>query len=161
MKLEFDSIEEVKDFVSKLKGTRGGRADKDDETPAQVRDTQANAPEPLKPPAGNSGSFSPGGLGATFAPPAPGATAAAAGPFAAAAPAVAPEVLALVTRIGTRIDGAIASGQAADQVLAWFRGECQKAGIDAANATLDQIKSVLLVKMPVPALENIAKLMNA
>jgi len=153
MRLEFDSIEEVKDFVTKLKGTRGGKADKD-----EAEETKAAAPEPLKPPAQTAAAFNPGN---GFAAPAPGAAPQAAGPFAAAAPAVAPEVLALVTRIGTRIDGAIASGQPADQVLAWFRGECQKAGIDATNASLDQIKSVLLVKMPVPALEGIAKLMNA
>lgn len=149
MKLEFDSIEEVKDFVTKLKGTRGGKADKDG--PDEVQ-----APEPLKPP--TTATFNPGN---GFAPPAGGAGPGAAGPFAATAPAVAPEVQALVTRIGTRIDGAIASGQPADQVLAWFRGELQKSGIDATNATMDQIKSVLLVKMPEPALKNIAALMNA
>jgi hypothetical protein len=148
MKLEFDSIEEVKEFVTKLKGTRGGKADKED--------GEATAPAPLAPPAGQT--FAPG---AGFAPPAAGATAAAAGPFAAAANGPAPEVLALVTRINTRIDGAAASGQPVDQMVAWFRGECAKAGLDANNATMDQIKAVFLPKMPVPALEGIAKLMNA
>jgi hypothetical protein len=150
MKLEFESIEEVKEFVTKLKGTRGGKADKEDEAP------QGQAPAPMAPPAG--GQFTPG---AGFAPPAAGATAGGAGPFAAAANGPAPEVLALVTRINTRIDGAAASGQPVDQMVAWFRGECAKAGLDANNATMDQIKAVFLPKMPVPALEGIAKLMNA
>jgi hypothetical protein len=153
MKLEFDSIEEVKDFVTKLKGTRGGKADKDD-----GEQTGGTAPEPLKPPTTAATAFNPGN---GFAPPAGGAGPGAAGPFAAAATGPAPEVLALVSRINVRIDGAIASGQSADEVLAWFRGELQKAGVDASSATLDQIKSVLLAKAPVPALEGIAKLMNA
>jgi hypothetical protein len=151
MKLEFESIEEVKEFVTKLKGTRGGKADKEDEAAGA-----GNAPAPLAPPAG--GQFAPG---AGFAPPAAGATPGVAGPFAAAAPVVAPEVLALVTRINTRIDGAVASGQPMEQMIAWFRGECAKAGVDANSYTMDQIKAVALPKMPVPALEGIAKLMNA
>ena len=73
----------------------------------------------------------------------------------------APEVLALVARINARIDGAVASGQTVENVSTWFRGELIKAGVDANNATLDQIKGVLLAKAPVPALEGIAKLMNA
>jgi len=148
MKLEFDSIEEIQDFVKKLKGTRGGK-EKPDELEQQL---PAAAPAPLAPPTGGQ---------TAFAPLAAGATAAAAGPFAAAANGPAPEVVALVQRIAVRIDGAIASGQPADQALGWFRGECQKAGLDAANATMDQIKAVFLPKMPVPALESIAKLMNA
>jgi hypothetical protein len=149
MELTFSSIEEVKEFVKQLKGTRGGKGDKDDE-PAP----QNLAPAPLQPPAQ---AFNPGG----FAPPAAGAGQAAAGPFAAGAPAVAPEVLALVGRITTRIDGALAAGQPADAALAWFRGEVTRHGHDASQATMDQIKTVFLSKLGVPALELIAKQMNA
>ena len=142
MKLEFDSIEEVKEFVTKLKGTRGGKADKDDDAPG-------SAPTPLAPPISSAPSF---------APPAAGAAVAVAGPFAPAATGPAPEVLALVNRIVVRLDGAIASGQPADQALTWLRGQC---GPEAANATMDQVKTVFLPKAPVPVLENIAKLMAA
>lgn len=150
MRLSFDSIEEVKDFVKNLKGTRGGKAgDSEDTGTAQT----GNAPQPLAPPGGG---FNPGG--AAFAPPVGGATLAGAAFPAAGAPGLAPEVQALVTRITTRIDGAIATGQPAEQVLAWFRGQC---GPEAAAATMDQIKQIFLPKAPVPTLENIAKLMNA
>lgn len=151
MRLSFDSIDEVKEFVKQLKGTRGGRGDKDDTDGATGGQT---APEPLKPPAGGAAPFNPG----TFAPPVGGAGQAGGAFPAAGAAGLAPEVQALVTRINTRIDGAIASGQSADQVLAWFRGQC---GPEAANATMDQIKANFLPKAAVPVLENIAKLMNA
>ena len=153
MKLEFDSIEEVKEFVTKLKGTRGGKGDKEDEAP------QGQAPAPLAPPTNQTGAAAFNQNPApSFAPPVPGATAAVAGPFASAATGPAPEVLALVNRIVVRLEGAIASGQPADQALAWLRSQC---GPDAANATMDQMKTVVLPKASVPVLENIAKLMNA
>lgn len=152
MKLEFESIEEVKEFVTKLKGTRGGKAgDKDDEAQAGA------APAPLAPPITGATAFNPGG----FAPPVGGAGQPGGAFPAAGAAVLAPEVQALVNRVVVRIDGAIASGQPADQVLAWFRNECAKGGVDATNATMDQIKAVLLSKLSVPSLENIAKLMNA
>ncbi len=88
-----------------------------------------------------------------------GCAAPGAGAFpAAAAPTVAPEVAALVQRIVTKLDAAIASGQPTDQVLAWFRGQC---GPEAANFSMDQIKTVALPRLAQPGLENIAKLMNA
>jgi hypothetical protein len=140
MKLCFDSIDEVKEFVAQLKGARGKKGEADD-PPAG-----GQAPPPLQPPTGGQTAFNPN----TFTPPAGGAFPAATGP--------APEVVALVQRISTRIDGALASGQPADQVLQWFRGQC---GPEAAAFTMDQIKTVALPKMAVPGLENIAKLMNA
>lgn len=147
MRLSFDSIDEVKEFVKGLKGTRGGKGDAADEA-------TGHAPEPLKPPAGGAGFPGAGG----FVPPGAGAGQTVGGPFAAAATGPAPEVVALVNRISARIDGAIASGQGAGDVLTWFRGQC---GAEAAQATMDQIKAVFLPKMAVPGLENIAKLMNA
>lgn len=148
MELKFSSIEEVQEFVKRLKGTRGGKAGADE---------TETAPAPLAPPttpAPASQGFNPGG----FAPPAAGAAPQAVAFPAPAAPAVAPEVQGLVGRIVTKLDGAIASGQPADQVLGWFRSQC---GAEAANADLAQIKTVFLPKLTVPALENIAKLMNA
>lgn len=154
MKLCFDSIEEVKAFVGELKGTRGKRGEKgEDDAPG----TQA-APAPLSPPVASPQAGFPGAGATGFAPPAGGAAQAGGAFPAAAAPALAPEVQSLVTRINTRIDGAVAGGQPTDAVLQWFRGQC---GPEAASATMDQIKGVFLPKMAVPVLENIAKLMNA
>lgn len=152
MRLSFDSIEEVKEFVGNLKGTRGKKGETDD---APVT---GNAPAPLQPPnAGTQVGFNPGAT-AGFAPSVGGAGPAAGAFPAAGAPVLAPEIAALVQRINTRIDGAIASGQPADQVLAWFKSQC---GPEAANATMDQIKGVFLPKMAQLGLENVAKLMAA
>jgi hypothetical protein len=141
MKLCFDSIEEVKAFVGSLKGTRGGKKGDDDEPQTGTQ----TAPAPLMPPANPPSAFTP----AAFTPPQGGFP---------GQPAGDPAVAALVQRINTRIDSAIASGQPADSVLGWFRGQC---GAEASAATMDQIKTVFLPKMAVPGLENIAKLMNA
>ena len=143
MKLCFDSIEEVKSFVASLKGTRGKKGEGDEaEAPPQ-------APAPLMPSQAQPQAFNPAPAPATFQPPVnafPGA------------PAGDPAVASLVARIVARIDSAIASGQPADAVLGWFRGQC---GAEAAGATMDQIKTVFLPKLAAPGLENIAKLMNA
>lgn len=139
MKLCFDSIAEVKEFVGSLKGTRGKKGEGDDgEAIAGVAGQQA--PAPIMPPA-QQAAFQP----TAFTPPPQPQT---------AFPVVDP----IVARIVTRIEGAIASGQPADAVLTWFRGQC---GSEAANATMDQIKQVFLPKLAMPTLENIAKLMNA
>lgn len=140
MKLCFDSIEEVKEFVGSLKGKRGPK-DSESETGAQT------APAPLMPPQQQQ-PFNPAPAPAAFVPPQafPGA------------PVVDPVVAGLVQRISATIDSAIAKGQPTDSVLTWFRGQC---GGEASAATLDQIKTVFLPKMAVPGLENIAKLMNA
>ncbi len=143
MQLIFDSVDEVKDFVkTQLKGTRGK---KDDDEPNTAGST-GGAPAPLMP-QGQPATFAPQGATASFSPPAgfPGTQ-------------VDPAVTAIVARIVKRIDGAIGSGQPADAVLTWFRGQC---GNEAANATMDQIKQVFLPKLAMPTLENIARLMNA
>ncbi len=142
MRLSFDSIEEVKEFVKNLKGTRGGK-DKDDEPAAT-----GSAPAPLAPPAGGfnpspgaASGFAPGGAapGGTF----PGA----------AAPVANPAVAAIVAKI----DGSIASGQNAEGIATWFRVQL---GAEANGATLDQIKAVLLPKAPQATLDGILKLMG-
>ncbi len=144
MRLSFDSIEEVKEFVKSLKGTRGGR-NEPDEAPAMA----GTAPAPLATPATTSfpaSGFAPQAQPAAF-------------PGASGAPAVAPEVLALVQRITSKLDAAIAAGTAnLEQALPWFRSQC---GAEAANATIDQIKAQFLPKLTVPALDNIAKMMAA
>lgn len=140
--------EAVKDYASKIKGTRGGRS-KDD------ADAQSGgAPAPLQPPQGGVAGFAPGGGGApqgfnptSFSP---------AGAQTVQGPS--PEVAALVQRISTRIDGLIQQGQPAADVLKWFQGQC---GAEAANATMDQIKAHFLYKLPQPSLEDMAKLIAA
>lgn len=154
MELKFSSIEEVQEFVKRLKGTRGGK-DKDD---GEGQPATGSAPAPIQPPplppAATAG-FNPGAgfaaLGAGAAP--------SGGEFpAVGAPAMAPEIAGLVDRIGKRADFAIQSGQPADQCLGWFRSQC---GPEAANYTMDQIKTMALPKMSMAQLEGIAKLMNA
>lgn len=139
MRLSFDSVEEVRNFVKEeLKGARrGGKDDNDGSTGG----LPSNPATPLAPPVGQT--FNPSGAPAAFNP---------------SGSAVPPEVTALVNRIIVRIEGALASGQPAQAMLDWFRGQC---GPEAAQATMDQIKQVLLPKAAVPTLENIAKLMNA
>lgn len=140
--VEFDSEEE---FKARIKNPRGGKGGDKDESEGQP--ASGVAPAPLMPPQQQPG-FAPQGQPA-FAPPSGGFP---------GAPAIDPVVAGLVTRIATRIDGALASGQPADAVLGWFRGQC---GAEAAGATMDQIKTVFLPKLSVAGLENIAKLMNA
>jgi hypothetical protein len=137
-------FENEAEFKARIKNPRGG---KDDD--GLVTGTAA-APAPLMPPQGVGQAFNPA--------PSPLAFAAPQFPGGAGASAGDPVVAGLVQRIVARIDGAIASGQPADAVLNWFRGQC---GAEAAGATMDQIKTVFLPKLAVPGLENIAKLMNA
>jgi hypothetical protein len=139
--VEFDSEAE---FKARIKNPRGGK----DEDGQPAPGAGQTAPAPLMPPQGQP-AFNPT--------PPPNAYASSPGGFPAA-PVGDPVVMGLVQRIAARIDSAIASGQPADAVLTWFRGQ---AGAEAAAATMDQIKTVFLPKLTVPALENIARLMNA
>jgi len=151
MKLCFDSIDEVREFVKGLKTSRNKNEPEDGAAPGgQV------APQPLQPPAGGAGfPGAPGG----FAAPGPGAGPGGAGFPAPGAPTVAPKVAALVQRINARMDEVIQAGQGTvDTMLPWFRGQC---GAEAADATLNQIKTVFLPKLSEPALDNIAKLTGA
>jgi hypothetical protein len=138
VKLEFSSVEEVKEFVGQLKGKRGPKGGDDENTVEAAR-----APTPVMPPAPAQG-FAPQQSFGGF----PGA----------GMHAVAPEVATLVQRISVKIDAAIASGQSTDSALNWFRQRC---GPEAAAATLDQIKTVYLAKLSIPHLEETAKLMRA
>lgn len=151
MKLTFDSIEEVKEFVISLKGTRGGK--KGDDTD----EVKGNAPAPIQPPA-NQTLNTPGFLGSGgFAPPAGGATQAAAGFPAAAAPNSVQEAHPHVARIIAGIEKSLQGGTDVNNMLSWFRNQC---GAEAANATLDQIKAVFIPKQSPATLEHIVKLMG-
>lgn len=148
MKLCFDSIAEVKEFVGGLKGTRGKKDDENNEGAATVHTAAA----PLQPPQGAPAqTFQPGPApNAAFSPPAfPGAN----------QPLIDPAVQALVNRITARMDSALSSGATKlEDMLNWFRQQC---GPEASGATLDQIKTAFMPKLSVPTLENIAKLMSA
>ncbi len=146
MKLEFDSIDEVKAFYAQLKGTRGKKGD--DDAP-ETSQTTVQVPAPLQPPVTH----------APFNPQqATGFTAPAASGFPGA-PVVDPAVQGLVDRIVTRADTLLKSGQGnAEQMLTWFRSQC---GPEAAQATMDQIKTVFLPKASTTLLDQIAKLTGA
>jgi hypothetical protein len=145
MKLEFNSIEEVKEFVAQLKGTRGKKGDSDGETGPL-------APAPVMPTA------NPGGAPAFQGPSAVQGFAPAAGAPFPAATGGDPAIATLVHRIGVGIDTQLARGSDPNNALTWFRQQC---GPEAAAATMDQIKTVFLPRLPMPALENIAKLTGA
>jgi hypothetical protein len=145
MKLEFSSIEEVKEFVAQLKGTRGKKGDGDGEA-----NPGPQAPAPAMPPIGAPGFQGPGAVQGFTAP-------AAANPFPPATGGD-PAVAALVHRIGVGIDAQLARGSDPNNALVWFRQQC---GPEAAAATMDQVKTVFLPRLPIPALENIAKLTGA
>lgn len=146
MRLSFDSIDEVKEFVKGLKGTRGGKAGDNDDGAGPQTGGQT-APALLQPPTGQT--FNPGAGGAAFNP----------GGAAGFSPVgVAPEVTALVNRIVARADALVAGGQDANAMLTWFRTQC---GPEAAQATLDQIKTVFLSKASVTTLTEMVKLIGA
>src|SRR5689334_21893351 len=112
MRFCFDTLDEVKDFVKQLKGTRGGK-DKDEPETGGGGGT-VTAPPPQMPPP-NPGAFT--GGSPAFAPPAPGAGQGTAFPAPAAGPVVDPAVTDLVRRLTVRLDCAVASGQPVEAVL--------------------------------------------
>lgn len=156
MKLCFESVDEVRDFVKNhLKGAgRGSKNAGDNDEGVTLAGPQGGqAPAPVMPPPNQAPAFNPGGAPA---PQAFGGFPAAGAPAGVGGPS--PEVQQIVQRINVRIDAAIASGQPQDAALGWFRGQC---GAEAANATMDQIKQVFLPKLAMPQLEQIAKVMAA
>ena len=147
MRLSFDTIDEVKDFVKQLKAARGPK-DKEEEAPAS-----GAAPVPLQPPqTTTAASGFPGIGGATQGFPGTGGT------FPAGPTGTPPEIMAVVNRIVAKVDASIAIGNSVDAATNWFRSQC---GAEAANATLDEIKKHFLPRLPAATLENIAKQMNA
>jgi hypothetical protein len=157
MRLSFDSIDEVKEFVKQLKGGRRTKADDDGDATEQAPATGA-APAPIQPPPAGAPSFTPpSGPAPTFQ---PGAAPAPSAPPANTMPAI-------VGRIVTQVDKLIAGQvpgqptQPADAVLQWLRGQIAPFDASAANATLDQVKQVYLNKLPEQALNQIAQLIGA
>jgi hypothetical protein len=160
MQLIFESVEEVRNFVkNELKGARrGGRDDGADDTPNPIMPNTQTAGF------GVQGGGQPAGF------PGPGAQQAQpAGPGAAAFPAAAapantgipPEALALTSRILGKAEEALKGGQPAESILNWFRTECAKIEPTAANATMDQIKTHFLPRMPMNVLQGFAQVMGA
>ncbi len=142
MKLEFNSIDEIREFMDQLKGTRGGRKGKADE----AEDVKADVPAPLQPPAGS---------GPVFAPQVqPVATVPA---FAApAAPAIDPAVVDLVGKISARWNESVAAQPATgDAALKFFREQVGNAG-----ASKEQIQGTLLAQLSLDALKKIAGLVG-
>ena len=149
MKLEFDSIDEVKAFYAQLKGTRGKKGDDADEAAPTATATVQQVPAPMAVPT----TFPSAG----FAPPVAGAAQTAQVFPAPVATGPAPEVLALVNKIITKLDDSLAAGNAPDAALNWFRTQC---GPEAAQATMDQIKTHFLPRMAQQPLEFVAKQMG-
>lgn len=155
MRLSFDSIDEVKEFVKQLKGTRGGKGDKDEETAPQT----GNSPAPLAPPTTAAAIGFPGGQAGFTAPPAGGA-APQAGAFPATVapttPAIDPAIAAWVSKISGVID-ATANTPKAGEMLQWFRNSF---GAEAASATAEQIKTIFLPRLNVEQLAQMGKMMG-
>lgn len=164
--------EQVKDYASKIKGSRGGKntGDAEQANPAQQQPSNP-PPPPMQPPANPGVMASPmpqtapmgtgtfGGQASGFpgaAPLAPGAGPAQGFPAAAAQSGPSAEVQALVQRIVARTDGAIQSGQPPAAVLDWFQKQLAPSIPEAANASLDQIKQTLLYRLQPAQLTQIA-----
>lgn len=142
MELTFSSIEEVKEFVKQLKGTRGGKDDK--------AEPEGNSPAPLAPQTGGQ-TFTASGAGGAF--PSGGGF-----PGSGGAAQPGPAEL-LVNRIVAKFDASVAAGASKhEDGVAWFRGQC---GQEGANATWDQIRTILMPKLPIATLDGIAKQMGA
>jgi hypothetical protein len=161
MQFTFDTIEEVLDFVTKLKKPRTGKGGADEgETGTAGAAGGHTAPNPIMPPQGQT--FNPGAAqGGGF--PGAGQTGNGGGfPNAQpqGAPLVAPAAAALIERIKAKYDaGAAMSTESAAQALAWLRGQCGNTP-DLANMTPDQIWQFKVPTLGMPQLENMAKLMG-
>ncbi len=128
--VDFDNWEEMETFRTSGKKTRGKGKDEPEEVAAPV------GGQPQMP------------AMAGFTPP---QTAMTGFPGAASA---APVVNPLVPQIIAKLDGAIATGQNAEQITQWFRNLL---GPDAAAATLDQIKQVFIPRLAEPQLKQLAQ----
>lgn len=135
--VEFDSMEEFEAFRTSGKKTRAkGQVDEPSEAqvasqPSQPQ-MQVQPPQQFTPPPAQPAHGFPGANGPTPPP-------------AAAHP--------LVGKIIERIDSSLASGQTPEAIVAWFG---QQIGPEAANATIDQLKQILLPRMSEAQLRGIA-----
>lgn len=158
MRLSFDTIDEVKDFVKQLKGGRRVKGDTDDGDDTGAAAGNLGTAQGLAPPL----AMPPGNQTASFAPPTGGA-----GAFTPAGGPPPNTMQAIVARITAQVDkliGGQVPGQAAqpaDAVLQWLRGQIAPHDASAANATMDQVKQVYLGKLPENALNEMARLIGA
>lgn len=143
MKLEFNSIDEIREFMDQLKGTRGGRKGKTDEADVAADDVKGSAPAPLQPPAASAPVFAPQAQPAAPAP-------------VFGAPAVDPAVTDLVGKISARWNESVAAQPATgDAALKFFREQVGNAG-----ASKEQIQGTLLAQLSLDALKKIAGLVG-
>jgi hypothetical protein len=139
--IEFDSWEEMEVFRTSGKKTRGKSQMTETEEAAELQASKADptvtvAANPVPP--------------QSFVPPA--AQAAPTG-FPGANGPTPPPPDKVVTAILARIDGAVNSGQSTDAIVNWFR---QQIGPEATNATLEQIRNILIPRLTKPQLTQIA-----
>ncbi len=132
--VDFDNWDEMEAFRTSGKKTRGKGKDEPEEI-AAIAPIQGGQP------------VMPAMQG--FTPPAAAMTG-----FPGAAPTTTPQVNPLVAQIIAKLDGAIATGQNAEQITNWFRNLL---GPDAASATLDQIKQVFIPRLPEPQMKQLAQ----
>ncbi len=139
--IDFDNWDEMEAFRTSGKKTRGKKGEDNDpaETGVTIETlgpaTVAQGGQPVMPPM--QGFTAPQAAMTGF-------------PGIAAAPAVNP----LVAQIIVKLDGALATGQNAEQITGWFRNLL---GPDAATATLDQIKQVFIPRLAEPNLKQLAQ----
>jgi hypothetical protein len=142
--VEFDSEEE---FKARIKNPRGGKSSEDGDT-----GQAGTAPQPLMPPAGG---FTGPGAQTGF----PGGGAAPGGFPGSGAVGIDPALQNVVNRVVTKLDASLAAGASnPEAALTWFRSHF---GPEGSQATLDQIKTMFLPRLPVAKLEEIAKAMGA
>lgn len=133
--VEFDSMDEFEAFkVSGKKSRAKGQVDPEEVAaqPSQPQ-MQVQPPQQFSPPAQPSHGF-------------PGAN----GPNPPAQPQ---QLHPIAQAILAKIDGSLASGQTSDAIVAWFR---QQIGPEAAQATFDQLKQVLIPRLSEAQLRQIA-----
>jgi hypothetical protein len=135
--VEFDSMEEFEAFRISGKKTRGKKEEAEVEEPpsaavvAATVATMPSQPQFVAPPQPSHGF--PGANGPT--------------------PPQQQQLHPIAVQILQKIDGSLASGQTPDAIVAWFR---QQLGPEAANATFDQLKQVLIPRIPEAQLRQIA-----
>jgi hypothetical protein len=130
--VEFESWIELEEFRTSGKKTRG-KGQVDTEEVAATVAAQPAAPQ-----------FNPA---AAMSPPSHGF------PGGNSSAPVAPQLHPIAAQILQKIDGSLASGQSPDAIVAWFR---QQLGPEAANVTFDQLKQMLIPRIPEAQLKQIA-----
>lgn len=139
--VEFDSMDEFEAFRTSGRKTRGksqsGMTEVEEAVEAQAgrADPTDTRPPPAAPPAPAAQGFTPPPTATVHSFPGNSGT------------------NPIVTAIIAKIDGALSSGQPTDAVVMWFR---QQIGPDAANATLEQIKTVFIPRLSEAQLKQIA-----